>query len=54
MEFWHGKTGGWTLIGESADEGVQDKCCCPFFDIKLIQIYPQAEGVKLHILLIGN
>ncbi len=36
------------LIGECADEGVEDEGFCSFLVVTLIQNYPQAEGMKLY------
>ncbi len=47
MEFHGGKTGGWMLIGECSEEGVEDEGFCPFLIVTLIRKYPQVEGVKV-------
>ena len=54
MEFHQGKTGGWMLIGECSEEGVEDEGFCPFFVVTLIRKYPQAEGVKVHKPPVGS
>ncbi len=45
MEFHQGKTGGWMLIGECCEGGIEDEGFCPFL---VVRKYPQAEGVKIH------
>ncbi len=54
MEFHQGKTGGWMLIGDCLEEGVDDEGFCQFLVVTLIRKCPQAEGVKVHKLAVGN
>ncbi len=47
MEFHQGKSGGWMLIGECLEEGVEDQGYYVYLVVTLIRKYPQAEGVKV-------
>ncbi len=54
MEFHHGKSCGWMLLGECSEEGVEDEGFCPYLVLTLIRKYPQAEGVKVHKPPVGS
>ncbi len=47
LEFHQGKTGGWMLIGECFEEGIEDEGFCLNLVITLIRKYPQSEGMKV-------
>ncbi len=48
MEFHQGKTGGWMLIGECCEKGIEDEGFSPFLIVTLVRKFLQAEGVKVH------
>ncbi len=54
MEFNQGRSGGWMLIGEYSEEGIEDEGFCPFLVVTLIKKYPQAEGMKVHKPAVGS
>ncbi len=54
MEFHQGKTGGWMLIGECLEEGIEDEGFCQLLVVALIRKYPQAEGMKIHQPAVGS
>ncbi len=54
MEFHQGKTGGWMLIGECSEEGIEDEGFCPFLVVTLIRKYPQTEAMKLNNPPVGS
>ncbi len=54
MEFHQGKTGGWMLIGECSEEGIEDEDFCPFLVVTLVRKYPPAEGMKIHQPPVGS
>ncbi len=54
MEFYHGETGGWMLIGKCSEEIIEDEGFCPILVVALVRKSPQGEGVKIHQPPIGS